>query len=273
MDARLQLRVQRYGWDRAASRYDASWAQPLSSAHQALLARLRPRPGERVLDVACGTGAVACELAALVGPAGEVVGIDLSQAMVDAARARAADAGLANVRFERLDAQSLPLEHATYDVVTCCFGLMYVPEPELALARMRQALRPGGRLGLAVWGERRHCAWAPVFEIVDEEVRSEVCPMFFRLGAEGALAAACRRSGLSVSWQATLAQTLRHRDADEACDAMFVAGPAALAWSRFDDGTRARVRRRYLAAIEDWRGEAGYELPAQFVCLVARVDA
>ncbi len=269
VDARLQLRVQRYGWDRAAAHYDASWRQPLSSAHRALLTHLRPQPGERVLDVACGTGDLACGLAEAVGPAGEVVGVDLSQAMVDAAAARAAEACVANVRFERMDAQSLALPDAAFDVVTCCFGLMYLPDPELALAQMRRVLRPGGRLGLAVWGERRRCAWAPVFSIVDDEVRSEVCPLFFRLGAEGALAQACRGAGMSVRWQSVLAQTLHYGDANAACDAMFLAGPAALAWSRFADDTRARVRRLYLEVINACRLEAGYALPAEFVCLVA----
>ena len=189
--------------------------------------------------------------------------------MVDTASERAADTGLAHVHFERMDAQTLSLPNAAFDVVTCCFGLMYLPDPEQVLAQMRRVLRPGGRLGLAVWGDRSRCAWAPVFPIVDAEVRSEVCPLFFRLGAEGALAAACRQSGLSVGWQATLAQPLDYRTADEACDAMFIAGPAALAWSRFDDATRRRVRARYLEAIDGWRDGAGYRLPAEFACLMA----
>ncbi len=273
MDARLQLRVQRYGWDRAAARYDASWQRPLSSAHRLLVDRLQLRPGERVLDVACGTGGLACELAAAVGPAGVVVGVDLSQAMVDAANMRAVDAGLPHARFERMDAQALALPDAAFDVVTCCFGLMYLPEPEQALMQMKRVLRLGGRLGLAVWGERRRCAWAPVFAIIDAEVQSEVCPLFFRLGANGALAMACRQAGLSVPWQTSISQPLQYSSADEACDAMFVAGPAALAWSRFGEDMRGQVRARYLAAIDAWRGETGYELPAEFVCVLAQVSA
>ena len=272
MDARLQLRVQRYGWDRAAARYDASWQRPLSSAHRLVLDRLQPRPAERALDVACGTGGLACELAAAVGPAGRVVGVDLSQAMVDAATARAAEGGLRNTRFQRMDAQALALPDASFDVITCCFGLMYLPDPEQALAGMRRVLRPGGRLGLAVWGDRRLCAWAPVFPIIDAEVRSEVCPMFFRLGIDGALANACRDAGLQIQWQQTLSQSLDYRNPGEACDAMFVAGPVALAWSRLDEGSRARVRSRYLDAIDAWRSQDGYALPAEFACLLAQPE-
>lgn len=270
MDERLRLRVQRYGWDRAAPRYEASWQAPLAVAHHALLARLEVRPGERVLDVACGTGTLARELANIVGVDGEVVGVDLSQAMVDVAGGRANPPGSPPVRYLRMDAQSLDFPSESFDVVTCCFGLMYLPDPERAVAQMRRVLRPGGRLGLAVWGERAHCAWAPVFSIVDAEVTSEVCSLFFRLGANDALASACRAAGLSVSWQSRLASQLFHRDADAACDAMFVAGPAALAWSRFDEEVRRRVRARYLDVVAPWRVGAAYELPAEFVCLLAQ---
>ena len=266
MDERLQLRVQRYGWDRAAPSYDAAWQAPLAVAHGALLARLDVKPGERVLDVACGTGTLARELARIVGTDGEVVAVDLSQAMIDVAASRP---GTPAVRYRRMDAQALDFPSGSFDVVTCCFGLMYLPDPERALAQMRRVLRPGGRLGLAVWGERARCAWAPVFPIVDAEVASEVCPLFFRLGGGDALASACRAAGLSVSWQARLASPLLHRDADEACDAMFVAGPAALAWSRFGDDVRARVRTRYLDEISPWREGGRYALPAEFVCVQA----
>jgi hypothetical protein len=87
--------------------------------------------------------------------------------------------------------------------------------------------------------------------------------------AAGALANACRAAGLQVQWQRTLSLTLKYPSADEACDAMFVAGPAALAWSRFDEDSRARVRARYLEAIDPWRRGSGYELSTAFVCLVA----
>jgi ubiquinone/menaquinone biosynthesis C-methylase UbiE len=265
MDGRLQLRVQRYGWDRAAEHYDASWQQPLDVARRAVLARLNIQRGERVLDVSCGTGHLAFELGAMVGAEGEVVGVDLSQEMVDAATRQAREREAQHVFFARMDAQSLRFPDASFDVVLCCFGLMYMPDPERALAEIRRVLRPGGRVGLAVWGRRGNCAWAPVFSIIDAEVASEVCPLFFRLGAPGALARACGDAGLPVSWEEQLTHTLRYLDADAACNAMFMAGPVALAWSRFDAPTRQRVRDRYLSAIEVWRRNDGYALPAEFV--------
>ncbi|MES3014338.1 MAG: methyltransferase domain-containing protein, partial [Pseudomonadota bacterium] len=180
MEPKLQRRVQRYGWDLAAPGYEALWQAPLAAVQQALLARAAFAPGERVLDVACGTGLVTFQAAQAVGARGAVLGVDLSGAMVEAAQRRAAAPGAPTARIARMDAEQLDLPDAGFDVALCALGLMYLPEPERALREMRRVLRPGGRLVVAVWGERARCGWAALFGIVDAEVASEVCPLFFR---------------------------------------------------------------------------------------------
>ena len=267
--ARLQRRIQRYGWDLAAPEYEACWQAQLAPAHAALLAQAALVPGERVLDVACGTGLVSAAAAQAVGARGSVLGTDLSGAMVEAAARRARDAALHPLRFARMDAEEIELPDASVDVVLCALGLMYLPDPARALREMRRVLRPGGRLGVAVWGERAHCGWSPVFEIVDAEVASDVCPLFFRLGARDALAQACAQAGFDAVEPLRLPTTLHYADAHDACDAAFVGGPAALAWSRFDAATRERVCTRYLRSIEPWRHGTGYAVPAEFVVVSA----
>jgi SAM-dependent methyltransferase len=262
--------VQRYGWDLAARDYEPLWQAQLAPAHDALIAAAAFAAGERVLDIACGTGLVSLAAARAVGPAGQVVGVDISARMVDAARERAGRAGLAHARFERMDAEHLELPGAGFDVVTCALGLMYLPDPERAVREMLRQLRPGGRVVLAVWGERSRCGWAPVFPIVDAEVRSEVCPLFFRLGQPGALARLCAALGGTGIEETRLAVTLDYPDADVASDAALVGGPVALAWSRFDAAVRARVRRAYLDAIAPWRHGRGYRVPGEFVVVAAR---
>jgi ubiquinone/menaquinone biosynthesis C-methylase UbiE len=272
MDARLQRRVQRYGWDLAAAHYEALWQAQLAPAQQALLAAAALRPGERVLDVACGTGLVTLQAAAVAAeaPGGEVVGVDIAEAMLEAARAQALRRGLAAAaRFARMDAERLGLPDASFDAVLCALGLMYLPDPPQALREMRRVLRPGGRAVLAVWGERARCGWASVFPIVDAEVRSDVCPLFFGLGTGNALARACIQAGLRVTAATRLATTLRYADADTACSAAFAGGPVALAWSRFDAATRERVCRHYVASLAQWRCGAGFEVPGEFVVVAA----
>jgi ubiquinone/menaquinone biosynthesis C-methylase UbiE len=269
MDAKLQRRIQRYGWDLAASDYEALWRAQLAEVQAALLAAARPAAGEIVLDAACGVGSVAVEVAHAVGPDGRVLGVDLSGKMVDAARRRAEERGLSNVEFMRMDAEELALPSASFDLALCALGLPYMPDPERAVSELRRILRPGGRIALSVWGERARCGWSALFPIVDAEVATDVCPRFFRLGRQDELVQACARARFEAIEQRRIATTLSYADADAACDAALVGGPVALAWSRFDDAARSRVRASYLEAIEPWRVNRGYLIPAEFVVVSA----
>jgi ubiquinone/menaquinone biosynthesis C-methylase UbiE len=271
MDARLQRRIQRYGWDLAADAYDPSWQEQLADVQSVLLASASPARGEQVLDVACGTGLVTFDVARAVGPGGRVLGVDLSGRMVAVARQRAMDLNLPNCSVVRMDAEALALPDVSFDVALCSLGLMYVPDPDRALREMGRVLRPGGRVAIAVWGERSRCGWSVLFPIVDAEVTSEVCPLFFRLGQRDALARACADAGFESIEQRRIEVTLTHTDADAACHAAFVGGPVALAWSRFSGEVRARVRARYLDAIGRWRNAGGYGIPGEFVVVSAVV--
>jgi ubiquinone/menaquinone biosynthesis C-methylase UbiE len=269
MDARLQRRIQRYGWDLAAIDYETLWRAQLAEAQIATLAMASPAVGEQVLDIACGTGLVSFEAARAVGPTGRVLGIDLSERMVDAAQQRAKDLSLSNCSFSRMDAEMLALPNASFDLVLCALGLMYMSDPEQAMREMRRVLRPGSRLSLAVWGERENCGWSALFPIVDAEVASEVCPLFFRLGQHDALANLCSDAKFQDVRYRRITTTLTFAGANEACDAAFIGGPVALAWSRFSGEVRTRVRARYLDAIDPWRRGHGYRIPAEFVIATA----
>jgi SAM-dependent methyltransferase len=274
MEARLQRRVQRYGWDLAAAAYETLWQAQLAPAQSGMMACAGLRSGERVLDVACGTGTVTLNAAARVSPGGSVVGIDLSGRMVESARGRAAQAGCANASFERMDAEQLAFPDGCFEVALCALGLMYVPDPAAAIAEMRRVLCDRGRIVLAVWGERSRCGWADLFPIIDAEVTSEVCPLFFRLGQNDTLAQACSSAGFEVVKRSRITTTLNYSDDDQACDAAFIGGPVALAWSRLEDNARTRVRHRYLESIGTWRQPDGsYRVPGEFVVVAASAAA
>lgn len=265
MDARLQRRVQRYGWDLASNDYDPLWQEQLAPARTGLLALASLAPGERVLDLACGTGLVTLDAARRVGPHGGVLGTDLSGQMIEIARQRAVEQQLSNVTFQRMDAETLDLPDATFDVALCALGLMYLPDPQHAIQEWRRVLKPGGRVVIAIWGKRVNCGWSPVFPIVDAEVETDVCPLFFALGETDALAQLCSDAGFARLRQRRIATVLSYANSDEACDAAFVGGPVALAWSRFDAHVRARARARYRHSIEPWRRGQGYRIPGEFV--------
>jgi len=270
LEAKLQRRIQRYGWDLAAGDYEPLWQEQLAQAQRAMLQAAAPAPGERVLDVACGTGLATFDAARAVAPGGDVLGVDISARMVEAARERASQLQLSNACFSRMDAESLALSPGSFDVALCALGFMYFPDPRQALHEMCKALRPGGRVAIAVWGQRARCGWSAIFPIVDAEVSSDVCPLFFSLGNGESLAELCASAGLKSIEQQRIATTLDYTDAEQACAAAFVGGPVALAWSRFDSEVRARVCERYVEAIAPWRCEDGsYRLPGEFVIVSA----
>lgn len=105
------------------------------------------RPGQRILDLAGGTGDLAARFSRLVGPQGDVVVGDINAAMLDVGRARLLDKGISgNVDFVQANAESLPFPPGSFDCITMAFGLRNVTDKQKALASMYQALKPGGRL-------------------------------------------------------------------------------------------------------------------------------
>lgn len=269
MDAKLQRRIQRYGWDKAAPHYERYWQEQLAPARERLFALAGLRAGERVLDVACGTGLVTFPAAEIVGAHGRVVATDISEAMVSAVTAEAERRGLRHVTAARMDAEQLDLPDGGFDVVLCALGLMYVPDPAAALRNILRVLAPGGRTVLAVWGARRKCGWAEIFPIVDARVQSEVCPMFFALGTGDRLAQVAREAGFADIRSERVEAILRYASAEDAVGAAFAGGPVALAYSRFDEQVRREAHAEYLASIEAFRDGAGYAIPGEFVVTIA----
>ena len=274
MHARRQRLVQRRGWDRAVADYERFWSRQLAPAQDLLLTRAGLEPGEDVIDVACGTGLVTLPAAATVAVAGgapgrdrsgRVTATDLSPGMVAETEARARSTGLTNVEGVRCGAEDLTVD-GPYDVALCSLGLMYMPDPARALAEMRRVLRPGGRIVVSVWGERRRCGWADLFGIVDTRVTSDVCPLFFALGGPGVLAAQLEQAGFVDADHERLSTDLGYADDDEAIGAAFLGGPVALAYAHFDQPTRAAAEQEYLDSLAGFRTTSGtYQVPGEFV--------
>ncbi len=266
MDAKMQRRIQRYGWDKAAGAYETGWKHSLADAHAETLRQAKAKPGEHVLDMACGTGLVSLPLADAVGPTGRVIATDLSDEMIVTVRQTAAARGLAQLQAFRADAEDVPMvPDASVDVVTCALGLMYVPDPRKAIAEALRVLRPGGRAVMAVWGERSKCGWADIFPIVDARVKSSVCPLFFLLGTGSALPKLMNSVGFENIRTTRVVSTLPYGNDDAAIEAAFVGGPVALAYNRFDTPTREAAHAEYLASIAPFRTPEGYRIPGEFV--------
>jgi len=118
---------------------------------EAVIGHASLRPGERVLDLGTGTGAVAARAAALVGPAGRVAGIDISREMLALAEQTAAKLSLSNVELHEGRAEAIPAGQGSFDVILASLSLMYVIDRAAAARELARVLRHGGRLVAAVW--------------------------------------------------------------------------------------------------------------------------
>jgi len=119
--------------------------------------------GAHVLDIASGRGAVLFPAAERVGAGGEVVGIDLAEAMAHATSEEAASRGL-KARVNVMDAEELTFPDESFDCVTCGFGIMFFPDQDRGLAQMRRVLKPGGCLAISTWRVDQGAELRPVLE-------------------------------------------------------------------------------------------------------------
>ena len=146
-------------WNGPTARFWADhddWYDALLAGHgDALFAAATPRPGEHVLDIGCGCGSTTLLAARAVAAGdGTALGVDISQAMIDRARLRAAQAGVENARFDVGDLERAELGQARFDLAISRYGVMFFGDHVAAFANIRSAMRPGGRLAFTCWADR-----------------------------------------------------------------------------------------------------------------------
>ncbi len=133
-------------FDQVAGHYDNPAMRFFPFCADRLIAHLRLHPGDKILDVATGTGAVALAAAQAIGPQGRVQAIDLSEKMLQTAVTNLQRSGLTNVDFHIMDAESVEFKSRYFDCATCSFGIFFLPDMQAGLTSWRQVLKPGGRV-------------------------------------------------------------------------------------------------------------------------------
>jgi SAM-dependent methyltransferase len=195
-------------WEEAASgwvRRQQMMRDFAAPASHWMVQAINPQPGETVLELAAGLGETGFLAAELVAPGGEVIVSDQARAMLDGARARARELAVENVRFEEFGAEWIDLPVASVDAVLCRFGYMLMTDPLAALIETRRVLRPGGRVGLAVWDDVGANPWAlePTLELIERGLTQptddtgDFQPGPFALGKPGAVAELLARGGFT----------------------------------------------------------------------------
>ncbi len=236
----------------------------------ALLRDLDPRPGDTVLELAAGTG----DAAERVGAEGRLISSDFSPAMLDEARKRGAERGIANVEYEVIDAAKIGLEDDSVDGVLCRFGYMLMHDQEAALAETRRVLRPGGKVAFAVWAspERNPFFMIPAISLIQRghmpPPEPAPAPGLFSMAeperAKGLLHDAgfeeVRVEGVPLTFPLPSANAYLEFIAD-------TAGPLAIALQGLSEDQRAEVMADVEDSLARFAAEGGgYPLPGLALC-------
>jgi len=240
-----------------------------------MLRELAPRDAGTVLELAAGTGDTGFAAAAIVGDQGRLISTDFSPSMLDAARRRGAELGVANVTYRVMDAERIELDTDSVDGVLCRFGYMLMADPAAALAETRRVLRPGGRLTLAVWGapERN-----PFFTTIAMSLvrRGHVPPPdpsgpgIFSMASAERTTALLTHAGFSEVRTEEVHGRFPLPDVEEYLSVIAdTAGPLGLAVRGLSEPDRAAVKADVEQPIAAFAGERGYQVPAVALCAVA----
>ncbi len=228
--------------------------------------------GERVLDVACGTGVVTRAAAQRVGPAGQVVGVDLNPGMIAVARSLPAPIG-APIEWLERSALDLRLADASVDVVLCQQGLQFFPDKALAMQEMRRVLVHGGRLALSVWnsaGPYNGAVGEALAQFVSNEVAARFCASrqvpageeLQRLAMEAGLSAVeVRVSRIDVHLPRLDKFTLDH----------LAATPVAPVVAAADPATRKQIGANVMEQLQRYADGDGVTYPEETHVLTAQV--
>lgn len=230
---------------------------------------LAPAAGERAVDVGCGPGSTTIDLAGRVGAGGEVVGLEISPAMVAAAERRAANAGVGNARFVVHDLEQGPLVEG-FDIAYSRFGVMFFARPDAAFSNLVASLRPGGRFAAVVWASPFENPWMPITSFsaagalgVELPPPSLDGPGPFSLSDPDALVTLLQGAGLvDVGVERALGRLELHADsAAFEIASMLRIGPLGDAFNAADDDVRVAAVDAVLAAAEPHRSVEGWQLP------------
>lgn len=236
-----------------------------------LIANLEVRPGQTILELACGTGDTGFAAAPLLGPAGKLILTDFAPKMVEAARRRGAELGLTNVEYRVMDAERADLPDGSVDGVICRWGYMLMPDPAAALKETRRVLRRGGRLCFAVFATAERNPWAamPARVLVEGGHMAPPAPE-----APGILALAnpdrikrlLADAGFSLSRIEEVPIVFRFESTDEYWSFLRdIAGALAAVITALPEERQGSVRRTIEDRLGPFRQDGGYALPG--VCL------
>lgn len=269
---------QKSAWDDSAAGWKRWWPTFERSAqivNDRLVELADVRAGNRVLDIATGSGEPALTAARAVGPSGRVVAVDMSPGMLAIARERIDAAGLTNVDLVESDAESLRLDAHSFDAALCRWGLMFMPDLDGVMRALHRALKPGARFATAVWS---HADKVPMLALARDAIRritgivpppNALEPM--RLADPSILERALAAAGFHDVKIERLIVTFEFPSADAFADFRGQIGGTRAALSKMPPDVARNVREAVVASAREFAdGSGSVQLVNEAICFGAR---
>jgi SAM-dependent methyltransferase len=257
-------------WVQLQSRLDSQ----IGPIGEAMLDLAAPSAGESVIDIGCGCGATTLSIAERVLPAGRVKGVDISEPMLAHARERAKSAGLANLEFERGDAQVYEFPPSGADLVTSRFGVMFFEDPRAAFANLQRALKATGRLAFVCWQPLVANPWMRIPLMAAAPLLPELppppdpeAPGPFAFGDEDRVRRILTEGGFGKvavkSHQTSLlvgGESVGNGSFDESVEFILQMGPTGRLLAQADAEQRARIKEAVSKTLEPFQKDSGIEM-------------
>lgn len=260
MDAQLeQIREQqKQTWNRFSAGwrkwddFTMDWLRPMG---EEIVRALDLQQGDRVLDVAAGTGEPGLTIATKIGQ-GQVVITDLAEDMLAVARDKAVQQGVTNYETMACDVCALPFDDETFDAASCRFGFMFFPDMLLAAQEMARVLKPGGKIAAAVWGPPSKNVWVTaIMGTISNHMELPApppgAPGMFRCAGPGFMVGLLQQAGFSSVTEKLITGRLHCGTNENYWSFMNeVAAPVVAALSKADDATKTTIQREVFALVD-----------------------
>jgi ubiquinone/menaquinone biosynthesis C-methylase UbiE len=262
----------RKSWNAAATPYLAFMSR-LRPFHEGLVRRVRPRKGERFLDMACGPGEPAITIAKRVGIGGCVVGVDLSEKMISLAKRQARESKVSTADFRVMNCEKLKLSDASFDAVVSAYGFQIFTNPGRAAREAFRVVKPGGRLACCIWSTAERVPYidaiiGPMLDHAEPDENGYI-PTPYEIGGEGEMAQFLEESGFVRAEESRVSHDFRFRDAEEYLDVILRGTPIGHSLSEETRKVQREVLKATRANLLAWTDADGITIPGECVFVTA----
>jgi ubiquinone/menaquinone biosynthesis C-methylase UbiE len=278
---RLQTEIreqQKMSWNKFSpgwKKWDAFTMGFLKPMGDDIILLLDPQPGDRILDIATGTGEPGLTLASIV-TSGQVTGVDISEGMIEIAKENAKAKGLNNYQALVADVCELPFPEESFDNLSCRMGFMFFPDMLLAATEMYRVLRTGGHMATCVWAGPENNTWIAVMmntlkKHIDMPAPPPGAPGMFRCAAPGFMVDLLQTAGFYSVRDKKIKGMIKYDNPEHYWNIMTeVAAPLAAAMEKADEATKANIKTDLFRALDPFMVNGELPLPYEAIMLYGK---